>query len=71
MAEIVQDTRTGLHFAVGDADDLAKKVAWSFTHPEALREMGRRAREEYLAKYTAARNYELLMDIYRGVGVTS
>jgi hypothetical protein len=29
--------------------------------------MRRAAREEFLSKYTAERNYELLMDIYRAV----
>jgi glycosyltransferase involved in cell wall biosynthesis len=65
MSEIVEDGRTGLHFTAGDADDLAAKAAWSFAHPEAVREMGRRAREEYLAHYTARRNYETLMAIYQ------
>jgi glycosyltransferase involved in cell wall biosynthesis len=65
MSEIVEDGRTGLQFTAGDADDLADKAAWSFAHPEAVREMGRRAREEYLAHYTARHNYETLMAIYQ------
>jgi len=64
MAEIVQDGHTGLHFAPGDPDDLAAKASWAWTHPEAMAEMGRNARREYEAKYTATRNYELLMGIY-------
>ena len=35
------------------------------THPEALRDMGQEARREYEQKYTAERNYEMLMEIYR------
>ena len=61
----VDDGRTGLHFTPGDADDLAKKVEWAWAHPEAMREMGRNARAEYEAKYTAERNYEMLMDVYQ------
>jgi glycosyltransferase involved in cell wall biosynthesis len=65
MEEIIEDGRTGLHFTPGDPDDLAAKVEWAWTHPERMEEMGRAARAEYEAKYTAERNYQLLMDIYQ------
>jgi glycosyltransferase involved in cell wall biosynthesis len=64
MAEIVADGRTGILVRPGDADDLAKKVRWAWSHPEELRRMGAAARREYEAKYTGDRNYELLMSIY-------
>jgi glycosyltransferase involved in cell wall biosynthesis len=64
MQEIVEDGRTGLHFAPGDAGDLAAKVEWAWAHPEEMAAMGRAARAEYEAKYTAERNYEMLMEIY-------
>jgi glycosyltransferase involved in cell wall biosynthesis len=67
MTEIVNDGRTGLHFTAGDADDLAAKVEWAWTHPDEMEAMGRNARAEYEAKYTAARNYQMIMDIYGGV----
>lgn len=65
MAEIVEDGRTGLHFTPGDPQDLAAKIEWAWSHPEAMSEMGRAARQEYEAKYTAERNYGRLVDIYR------
>ena len=65
MAEIVEDGRTGLLFEPGAPDDLAAKVEWAWTHPKEMAEMGRNARREYELKYTAERNYELLMQIYR------
>jgi len=65
MAEIVEDGRTGLHFTPGDCDDLAAKVDWAWSHPERMREMGREARREYERKYTAERNYHMLMEIYQ------
>jgi glycosyltransferase involved in cell wall biosynthesis len=65
MQEIVDDGRTGLHFTTGDADDLAAKVEWAWTHPDQMKAMGREARLEYEAKYTAERNYEMLVDIYQ------
>ena len=64
-AEIVEDGRTGLHFAPGDAADLAEKIAWAWAHPRRLEEMGREARREYEARYTAERNYPLLLEIYQ------
>ncbi len=67
MEEIVDDGRTGLHFTAGDAEDLAAKVEWAWTHPNEMQEMGRAARAEYEAKYTAERNYQMLMGIYRRV----
>lgn len=64
MAEIVEDGRTGLLFEPGNAQDLANKVGWAWAHPEEMAKMGNEARLEYEAKYTAQRNYEMLMEIY-------
>lgn len=65
MAEIVEDGRTGVHFTAGDADDLAEKVRWAWENEQAVSVMGEQARREYELKYTAEKNYPLLMDIYR------
>jgi len=64
MQEIVTDGRTGLHFQAGDAEDLARKVQWAWEHPEEMDAMGRAARQEFEKKYTAARNIEMLGEIY-------
>jgi glycosyltransferase involved in cell wall biosynthesis len=64
MAEIVEDTRTGLHFVTGNASDLAAKVRWAWDHPRQMRSMGKEARDEYEKKYTAEKNYPTLMGIY-------
>ena len=64
MQEIVTDGLTGLHFQPGDAEDLAKKVKWAWEHPEEIDAMGRLARREFETKYTAARNIEMLEEIY-------
>jgi glycosyltransferase involved in cell wall biosynthesis len=64
VAEIVEDGRTGVHFAPGDPADLARTIDWTLAHPEAVARMRGEARLEYEAKYTADRNYELLMQIY-------
>jgi len=65
MQEIIEDGRTGLHFTTGSAEDLAAKVEWAWNHPERIQEMGRAARQEYENKYTAEKNYPMLMEIYR------
>ncbi len=64
MQEVVTDGFTGLHFTPSDSEDLVAKVEWAWTHPREMEEMGREARAEYKAKYTAQRNYEMLMEIY-------
>lgn len=64
MHELVANGQTGLHFRPRNPEDLAAKITWAWTHPTELKEMGRRARLEYEAKYTAKRNYELLMRAY-------
>jgi glycosyltransferase involved in cell wall biosynthesis len=66
MAEIVEHGRTGLHFVPGDADSLAAQALSLFRDDRARQRMRGEARAEFEAKYTAARNYSLLLDVYRG-----
>jgi glycosyltransferase involved in cell wall biosynthesis len=70
LKELVQPYRTGLQFSAGDQQDLADTIDWAWSHPEQLRTMGRAARAEYEARYSAERNYSLLMDIYDRVMAT-
>ncbi len=65
MMEVSEEGKTGLHFSPGDPNDLASKALWAWTHVKQMEVMGRAARAEYEAKYTAERNYQLLMEIYR------
>ncbi len=67
MAELVDEGRTGLLFEPGSSEDLAVKVEWVWMHPKEMAEMGHEARREYEVKYTAERNYEMLMEIYHKV----
>jgi glycosyltransferase involved in cell wall biosynthesis len=62
--EIVTDGETGLHFAPGDAADLAAKATWLAAHPGVGEAMGRRARREYEREYAAQRNLESLLGVY-------
>lgn len=64
LPELVEDGRTGLVFRSGDADDLSSRIEWALGDSARLRAMRVEARAEFAAKYTAERNYELLMAIY-------
>jgi glycosyltransferase involved in cell wall biosynthesis len=66
-AEIVRDGVTGLTFKPGSAAELQSRVEWATEHPDLLQEMGRRARAEFEMKYSATRNYEMLIRIYQSV----
>lgn len=67
VAEIVDDGRTGLRFRPGDAGHLAEQVERILSRPEEYARMRREARAEFEAKYTAERNYGMLMRIYESV----
>jgi glycosyltransferase involved in cell wall biosynthesis len=71
VEELLTEAQTGLTFRPGDPDDLAAKVSWAWSHPEEMAAMGHAARAEYEAKYTAERNYKMLMEIYGKVLGTS
>ena len=63
-AEIVDDGRTGFLFEPGSPDDLAAKAKILIGNPSLAEELGRNARAQFEAKYTAEKNYEQLMSIY-------
>lgn len=65
MVELVRDGVTGLLFDPGSAADLAAKLAWARSHPDAMRAMGSNARREYEARYAPEINYRQLIAIYR------
>lgn len=67
LQELVDDGRTGLHFTPGSSEDLAEKADWAWSHPERVREMGKEARREFEQRYTAEKNYSMLMNIYKSV----
>lgn len=64
MAEAVTDGHTGLHCEPGDAEALAATVERAVASVAQVREMGRNARAEFAARYTAERNYQQLLAIY-------
>lgn len=64
ITELIDHERTGLLFKVGDENSLCSCVEWALTNKTRLNEMRIEARLEYERKYTAEKNYELLMDVY-------
>jgi glycosyltransferase involved in cell wall biosynthesis len=65
LQEIDADGRTGLQFTPADPQDLAAKVQWAWDHREDMAIMGKEARAEFEAKYTAEKNYLMLMELYQ------
>jgi glycosyltransferase involved in cell wall biosynthesis len=64
VAEMVDDGRTGLLFRPGDARHLTEQVKRVLSRPEQYAKMRREARAEFETKFTAERNYGMLMEIY-------
>jgi len=69
MSSLIDHGRTGLRFRPGDPEDLAAKVGWALAHPVELAGMRRGVRAEFEARYTAERNYRMLMEIYETVAL--
>jgi glycosyltransferase involved in cell wall biosynthesis len=64
---LIDHGRTGLHFHPNDQDDLLTQARWMLSHPAEMNSMRREARAEYESKYTAERNYRILMGVYESV----
>jgi glycosyltransferase involved in cell wall biosynthesis len=65
MRELVDEGRTGLCFAPGDAGDLARVVREFVALPVAKRQaLGDAGRERYEARFTPEGNYRRLVEIY-------
>lgn len=69
MLELIAENRTGRFFEPNNADDLARKVvemfaATALADGSNLNHMRHYARQEYLEKYTAEKNYKKLISIY-------
>ncbi len=67
IPELVIENKTGLLFDFHKADDLAGQANWAWTHPAEMEAMGAAARQLYLEKFTAEKNYESLINVYRSV----
>lgn len=64
LSTLIDPSRTGLYFRPGDPEDLAAQIERALMHPSELASMRTEARAEFEAKYTAERNYSMLINIY-------
>ena len=64
LAELVEPGRTGLLFSPAEPASLAEQVLVLLGDDRAASAMRREARDEFEAKYTMARNYAMLHEIY-------
>ncbi len=67
MTEMITEGRNGRHVEPGDAGSLARAMRSAFDRTEEMYSMRASARNEFELKYTAERNYDLLMGIYSRV----
>jgi glycosyltransferase involved in cell wall biosynthesis len=65
MGETILPGRNGLLFETGNPAALAECVEQFFSQPDRLFQLRQTTREDCVEKYTAQRNYELLIKIYQ------
>ncbi len=67
LSELIIDGVNGMLFSPSDSESLAEKVKWAKNHPDEIAQMGSNARKTYEEKYTAQKNYDQLLQIYKHV----
>ncbi len=67
MSEVLEHKKTGALFQPGSSDELLKALQWMAESPERAKSMRTEVREVFEQRYTADRNYEILIAIYRQV----
>ena len=71
LASLVEDGVTGMHFRSGDAPALAARVRWALAHADELAAMRVRARQQFETRYTARRNYDMLIQAYQSAAANT
>ena len=69
MADMVQHGKTGYHFDPGSPEALASAVADAFGTGGRLSALRSNARRAFKAEYTAEKNYDQLLQIYRAAAI--
>ncbi|MEM7062781.1 MAG: glycosyltransferase [Cyanobacteria bacterium P01_B01_bin.77] len=64
MTTMVTHQKTGLHFCVGNAEELVKQIRWMIEHPSQWQEMRLLARQKFEVNYNAESSYHRLIEIY-------
>jgi glycosyltransferase involved in cell wall biosynthesis len=65
MRELIEPGRTGILFNPGDPQDMARKILQLAGDGPLLSAIRPAARQEYLTRYGADRNCDILLEIYR------
>jgi glycosyltransferase involved in cell wall biosynthesis len=65
VPEVVQDKNTGMLVRAGDDEQWGEVLQWAMSNPDAMAEMGRRARREFECRYTPEVGYRLLSEVYQ------
>jgi glycosyltransferase involved in cell wall biosynthesis len=66
MPEMIREDENGSLFTSGDPVDLARCVLTMKRNPKLGTSLRVAARQAFLARYSSAENYRLLMEIYAG-----
>ena len=69
LPHLVEDGQNGVLFEPGKTKDLLRVLQKLWRQPDKLPAMGQKARVDFEEKYTAAVNYEILMEIYQAAMV--
>lgn len=64
MRDIIVEGENGFFINLNNPDDFKRKVQSLLNNRKVLEELGKKARDSYLKKYTPSINYEILMGIY-------
>lgn len=64
LGEIIEDGVTGMLTEPHDAHRLAEKMAWAASHAEEMRQMGRRARQQYETRFRGPTHLGALLETY-------
>lgn len=64
MTSLVRSGYTGWHFQAGNSSDLVRVVKQILMDPQALEDIRKTTRQEFLDTYSALKNYECLFEIY-------
>lgn len=65
LTYLVDDEKNGVLFTPGDSEDLYRALKRLWESPEKLESIAGAARKKFEEKYTAEKNYEMLMAIYQ------
>lgn len=64
LRDTVIDGKTGLEVSINDPCQLADRILWLLDHPNDMKAMGKRARQQYESLYTKERYIENMIDVF-------